>query len=343
MKKKSKILPDVMIGDTIAELCAELTNKTEWLAEGFMTDPSITMIYGTDGMGKSFAGLQNAVEFSCGLPLYGVFPVAEPKRIIYCVAERSAKEPLRRIKDMMETERIRTSLNLNNLCITTSFQGRDISNKLVSDLLIAKLVNMSETIGGADCVYFDPLYALVKGDLKSDEAINGVFDFFRRVGNELGASVVFIHHENRGQRMDGEKERSGQDYYGNKFISGLCTSVYHMKREDKKEEMRTVLINEKDTDRVLAPRIELEYHPELSMIKADMNSSPVLREISVKEYFSKAFMSGAKFTAEELFSNLGIQAHAVSKRKMIAAWLKEGKIRNTAVSGAKGIYIALGN
>jgi RecA-family ATPase len=341
-KKKNRILPETLYGDNLVQEIKDLNDKTEWLAEGFMTEPSITMIYGTDGLGKSFLGIQNAAEFASGLPLFHAFPVSEPKRIIYCPAERSIKEPLKRLRDMISTDYMKDSFKPQNLCITTSFQGRDISNKAVSDLLISKLVNMSETIGGADCVYFDPLYALVKGDLKSDEAINGVFDFFRRVGNELGASVVFIHHENRGQRVDGEKERSGQDYYGNKFISGLCTSIYHMKREDKKNEMRTVLVNEKDTDRVLAPRIELEYHPELATIKADMTSSPIIKELNLKEYLNTKFNSGQTFSSEELFKSLGLSVHPVNKRKMMSGWIKEGRLKNIAPAGSKGIYSATG-
>lgn len=340
--KKNHILPETLYGELLISEIEKLSDETEWLAEGFMTEPSITMIYGTDGMGKSFVGFQNAVELASGLPLLHAFPVKEPKRVIYCPAERSIKEPLKRMKDMLKTERIKDNIKPQNLCVTTSFQGRDISNKMVSDLLIAKLINMSETIGGADCVYFDPLYALVKGDLKSDEAINGVFDFFRRVGNELGASVVFIHHENRGQRVDGEKERSGQDYYGNKFISGLCTSIYHMKKENKNEEMRTVLINEKDTDRVLAPRIELEYHPELATVKANIGSSPIIKEIKLREYLNAKQSSGTTFTSEELFSTLGINVHPVNKRKMMAGWIRLGRIKNLAINGAKGIYSATG-
>lgn len=115
-----------------------------------------------------------------------------------------------------------------------------------------------------------------------------------------------------------------------------------MKKENKNEEMRTVLINEKDTDRVLAPRIELEYHPELATVKANIGSSPIIKEIKLREYLNAKQSSGTTFTSEELFSTLGINVHPVNKRKMMAGWIRLGRIKNLAVNGAKGIYSATG-
>lgn len=264
-KEKRKITPQELHGDSLLEFINDLTDKIDWIANGFITDPSITMLYATDGIGKSLLGIQCSIELASGLPVFKSFAVNRPYKIIYVVAERSIKEPLKRIKRMMKDPALKDKILFQNLKITTEFQGKDLSDKTNADALMNLLRKYSDDIGGCDMVMFDPLYALVKGDLKEDKAINPVFDFFRRCNNELGANVFFFHHENRGSRQQGENKRSGQDFYGNKFISGLCTAVWHMV---KQSDFKTVVANEKDSESALTPKMILDYSPEFKIGRA---------------------------------------------------------------------------
>lgn len=338
-KVKSKLAPKNLWGIDLIEYLKELSDDVDWMSHGFLTESSITMLYATDGIGKSLIGIQAALELASGLPVFKAFHTDKPRQVIYCQAERSIKEPTKRIKSMIQDPEYQDKIKFGNFTLTTEFQGRDLSKESEADYLMSILNGHSDVMGGADIVFFDPLYALIRGDLNSNEAINKVFNFFRRVGNELGCSIFFLHHENRGQRELGAKERSGQDYYGSKFISGLCTGVWHMKKE-KEDSFITTIANEKDSESCLVPSFKLTYDPEFNTVRANVSSSSKAKDILTQAFLASAKESGRKFTQNDFFTETQIQMHAVNQRKHFGALIKNKKIKNIATSGLEGIYVA---
>ena len=337
---KKKTVPFSLWGIDLLEYIKTVSDKVDWLANGFIADNSITMLYATDGIGKSLIGIQAALELSSGLPVFKTFDVEKKYKIIYCMAERSIKEPLKRIKSMIQDVDLAGKIDFSNFTITTEFQGRDVGNPSEAEALLNKLKEHAEVMEGIDIVFFDPLYALVKGDLKDDKAINGVFNFFRRVGNELGANVFFVHHENRGSREVGATSRTGQDFYGNKFISGLCTAVWHMVKP-KDDQFKTIILNEKDSESCLLQKFSLIYDPEFNTVRADTSVSPKNRKILIEQFLKKQKDKGLSFDADELYSAIGCTLHAVTQRKQLAALVNEGLICNIAPQGHKGKYKSL--
>lgn len=342
MEKESvkKLAPTSLSGFDIVEYVTNLNDEVEWMCSGFITDPSITMIYATDGIGKSLIGIQTALELASGFPVFKTLHSERAFKIIYVMAERSIKEPMKRIKNMLGDPDYNGKINFLNLAVTTEFQGKDLSNPKNSEALLGVLKRHAKDIGGCDILIFDPLYALVKGDLKEDQPINAVFNFFRMASSELGANIMFFHHENRGQKEPGAKERTGQDYYGNKFISGLCTSVYHMIKE-KGDNSKTVLINEKDTESCLIPRITLSYNPEFNTVCGDINSSPKAKKIIIESFLKKCSEENKPFSQDDFFKFTGIHGHINSKRRIIAKLCQEKRIKNLNNSGIEGLYVAL--
>lgn len=336
-----KMLPQNLWGIDLIDYLSHVSDKVDWIADGFLTDASITMLYATDGIGKSLIGIQGALELASGLPMFKSFHVERPQKVIYCVAERSIKEPLKRIKTMIQDEDFCEKIKFENFTITTEFQGKDLSNLSQADALMEVLKTHIEFMGGCNIIFFDPLYALVRKDLKTDEAINGVFSFFRRIGNELGANVFFLHHENRGQRQPGETERSGQDYYGNKFISGLCTAVWHMMKDKGKDKFKTFILNEKDSESCLVPRLCLDYNPEFNTVRADISSSPKAKDILTNSCLTKFKEEKKEFTQEQFFALTTIQMHEASQRRFFAELIKSKRIANLNSQGKQGLYVAL--
>ena len=338
--KPRKIIPASLTGDLFLEFIKNLTEDVDWMAHGFMTEQSITMLYATDGIGKSIVGIQGSLELASGLPLLKGFHLEKEFKVIYVVAERSIKEPTKRIKRMIQDPDLAGKIKFNNLTITTEFQGRDLSNSAQSLALLEIIRKHSEKMGGVDIIFFDPLYALVKGDLKEDKAINPVFDFFRTCGVEFGASIFFVHHENRGSREVGATERTGQDFYGNKFISGLCTAVWHMKK-DKNDPIKTKINNEKDSESCLVPSFTMLYDPEYGTVRASVSSSHKSKEILTDAFLKEMKDKTQKFTRFDFFAKTGIQMKDVPQRKFLATLAKSGRLSNIAQNGQEGLYIAL--
>lgn len=339
-KERPKLAPRNLWGIDLIEYLKVLSDDVDWQAHGFLTESSITMLYATDGIGKSLIGIQAALELASGLPVFKSFHVGRPQKVIYCQAERSIKEPTKRIKTMIQDPDFAEKIKFGNFTLSTEFQGRDLSKESEADQLMQILKGHAEIMGGVDIVFFDPLYALIRGDLNSNEAINKVFNFFRRVGNELGCSIFFLHHENRGQREQGATERTGQDYYGSKFISGLCTGVWHMKKP-KEESFITTITNEKDSESCLVPSFKLTYDPEFNTVRADVSSSSKAKDILTQAFLSLAKETARKFSQEEFFVETQIQMHAVNQRKHFGHLIKNKKIKNVSGEGLKGIYVAI--
>lgn len=340
-KEKKKSAPLSLSGYDLVQYVSELSDEVEWMADGFITDPSITMIYATDGIGKSVIGIQTALELASGFPIFKTLSCTNAFKVIYVMAERSIKEPMKRIKNMLADPDYQGAIMFENLAVTTEFQGKDLSNPTNCVALLEVLKRHAKDIGGCDIVIFDPLYALVKGDLREDKPINAVFNFFRQASTELGCNLMFFHHENRGQKEQGATERTGQDYYGNKFISGLCTAVWHMVKE-KGESNKTVLLNEKDTESALIPRITLNYNPEYNTVCGDINSSPKSKNIVIEAFLRKFFESAKPFTMEQFFEETKIHGHVNSKRRIISKLLKNKRIKNLENNvGVLGLYIVL--
>lgn len=339
---KKKSTPRNLWGIDLLEYLNTLSDEVDWVAHGFIAENSINMLYASDGIGKSIIGVQAALEMASGLPVFKSFHVERPRKVIYCLAERSIKEPLKRIKRMMQDEDFsENKIKLENFTITTEFQGRDLSNQSQADALMDILHKHIKVMGGVDDIFFDPLYALVRKDLKTDEAINSVFSFFRRIGSELNANVFFIHHENRGTRQQGEEERTGQDYYGNKFISALCTAVWHMMKDKSQDSFKTFIINEKDSESCLVSKMSLDYNPEFNTVRANISSSPKSKEILTHAFLAKMKSDNKEFNIETFFKETGIEMHRASQRRMFADLIKKGKIRNISQTGTKGIYVSL--
>lgn len=339
LKPKIKI-PINLNGNELLEFIQNLTDEVEWFSHGMILRDSITMLYATDGIGKSLIGIQAALELASGLPVFKTLAVDKPLKVIFCQAERSIKEPLKRIKLMLQDEEFAGKILLENFTLTTELQGKDVSNHEQADELLESIKKHSEKMGGVDIVFFDPLYALVRGDLREDKSVNGVFSFFRRIGSEIGASVFFFHHENRGNFDKKKKKRIGQDFYGNKFISGLCTAIWHM-HKDEDDKFKTYLINEKDSESCLISRIGLVYAPENATVRADVSSSPKNRDIMIEAFLKKRKDDGKHFSQFELFSEIHCQLHESNQRRVLGELIKGGRIKNIAPHGMKGSYVVL--
>lgn len=336
-KVVKKLSPISLSGFDIIQYFEELNDEVEWMAEGFMTDPSITMLYATDGIGKSLIGIQLALELCSCLPVFKTLQVNKYYKVIYVVAERSIKEPMKRIKKMIGDPDYSGKIQFENLVITTEFQGRDISNIVLQDALIESLRRHAKVMGGCDIIIFDPLYALVRGNLKDDQSISSVFGFFRRASVEFQANIMFFHHENRGRVEEGGTERTNQDYYGSKFISGLCTAVWHMKK-NKGDHFNTFLECEKDTESSLIPKITLNYNPEFNTVCADIHSNTKAKEQIIHNFLKKHKESGIEFTSDQFFEETKIKVHPVSRRRIIARLIKDGFLVNKNKDGIEGKY-----
>jgi hypothetical protein len=322
-------------GDILAKCVHDFSGKVDMIVEGLIAKNSLNMWYATDGLGKSMMGIQSALEQAHGLPVFGHLQTHGRQNVIYVVGERHQNEPLQRIKIMNEKH----NFDFKNFHITGKFQGYNLANEKNHLVCIGILNDIAryQFDGRIDHVYFDPLNALCTGDMKEDSVVAMIRTFLTLVMNKFNCSVTFFHHENRGQRNQKTAKREGQDFYGNKNLSTMCTSIMHIKEGLK----GTIWAKEKDSYTCIYSPLPLIFDSEFYISTLDQEHTPVTKTVQIHKYINHLFIMGQTFTKADIEHHakeieLNLTSHLLTH--IIKKLLKEKKIENLKGNGQNAEY-----
>lgn len=162
---------------------------TEWDVEQLITKGSLNMIASPPHQGKTFMALHIAVCVANGLPVFGKFQVTESKNVMIVNEEDVLADIKGRLESMVPEKRTGKRIKLY------SNMGMKVSEEWVEALLERAKAN---SIG---LVILDSLAALSLANENEAQAMQQVMDLFRRIVN-AGITVVFIHHDRKGQSQD---------------------------------------------------------------------------------------------------------------------------------------------
>jgi hypothetical protein len=325
-------------GYNLLDQVKNFTGKVEMMVEGLIAKNSLNMWYATDGIGKSIMGIQTALEQAHGLKVFGHLECYGRQNVIYVVAERHQNEPLQRIKIMHE----KYGFDFKNFHITGKFQGYNLANEknhLVCLGILQDIANY-EFGGKVDHIYFDPINALCTGDMKEDSVASTIRTFLCLVMNKFNCSVTFTHHENRGQRNK-KGVREGQDFYGNKNLSTMCTSIMHIKSNMN----GTVWVNEKDSYTCIYNPLPLIFDSEFMLSELDKEHTPITKTVQIHKFINHLFIMNETFTRHTIEQHakeidLKVTNHLMSH--IIKTLIKDKKIENLNPLGKNAKYRILG-
>ena len=215
------------------------------------------MIFAPDGIGKSQPILQMCMEGTReGNYLFNSFFVPKAFKTLYIQTERHKNENLERMKRMKE----RTKFDPANFVLEPHLQGINIQNEK-KDVIAETIDYLShvirDTIKNVDLIVIDPIYAICRSSLNTDEGASSINSFSTQLQNAFNCSTLLVHHSNRGIKNDAGN-RVGMDMAGSRFLSAHCTGVMQIKKRDK----GTSLIVEKSSNQNLETNISLWYDPE---------------------------------------------------------------------------------
>lgn len=235
----------------------EIAKPKEPLIEGILYKKSAHMIFAPDGIGKSQVILQMCMEGTRkGNYLFGSFFVPEGFKVIYIQTERHQCENLERMKRMM----VRTNFDPQNFILEPRLQGINIQSTkedVIEGTIDFLRSVLSQTMKYVDLIVIDPIYAICRSSLNTDEGAAAINVFSTRLQNAFDCSTLMVHHSNRGVKTE-TGSRVGMDMAGSRFLSAHCTGVMQLKKNDK----GTTLCVEKSTNQNLETNIKLWYDPE---------------------------------------------------------------------------------
>jgi len=317
-------------GDSLKALTTACEEPRRELIQSLIMEKSATLLFAPDGIGKSVLSLQAVCQASAGHNVFDYFPVPNPLKVLWCQMERHPREMGERIHHFMSS----FQPNFNNLVITNKLQDRLLEDKNDNNFLIEAVGKIiDETIGYADLVCFDPVYAMTIGDLSDPKCCALITRFSNKIKNKYNTSTLFVTHANRGVKVlneDGTVTRKGIDLYGNRFLSAHFDGLYSIARHDDGTKWELG----KDTNSALIKEFCLEYDPETWTSSISGNSIPISEKLKqVLIHWNKI---KKEFTIQELMKATQASSSLVYKER--SGNLKNGFIETSKSLGKKKLF-----
>lgn len=195
------------------------TNPPSLLIGEWCIENSTSMIYASDGVGKSLLAYSLAKEISVGGKLIN-WDIAEARRVIYFDAEQDHSLVSHRLRVIDHN-----IVEHDNLF----FVAHNAENKkFVSTIPILEEDESQRLICNAvkpgDVVFFDNITTMSNSDDSDEVATSKMGNLFLRL-NAMGITVFIIHHSTK--RSD--------DQRGSSKRRNICSNVIHLKETSEKD------------------------------------------------------------------------------------------------------------
>lgn len=319
-----------LYGKALEEAIKSTGDEIELLVDGLIAKQSVTQFFAGDGIGKSTLILQAELEASAGVPVYGEYEVKKPLRVLHIQTERHPIEAYQRMVMMMQ----KIPVNFDNFYFEFTLQGYDLTIMQDRLAIMDKLKAVREEFGEIDWCHIDPIYAWISKDMTGDAGAGCINDMIRKIQKDVCQTVSYNHHPNRGIKDKDTGERTGEDMYGNRFISANCTGVFHIK--GKKDKTGTIWENNKDSYSCLTRKFELEYEPQHYMSYVDAEKTFVSKADRMLSFIKVCKAKNKAFSFEDLMTQTNVStAYA---RRQISRYIEIGHISVSNPSDKKYLY-----
>ncbi len=287
-----------LTGDKLIEAMSSTKNKRKAIAEGFLYEQTILMIAADPGTGKSTISTQVAVELSAGLPIFGIYKVPKPVKVLYIQTERSLIELIERLEVIHKV----IPIVKDNLFITSEYQMFNLLNFEHIKLLIECILRDCPEV---EVIFVDPIYPMVAGGLSKDEPASAFTKGMNLVQKATGAILWYNHHTIKPTYEGGVRYEKQDPFYGSQWLKAHVTGSYHMKEHSE----GVSLIKKKDNYNLLPHQIDLNYNPETELCMIPLDK--LLAIDRVKNYLAMRKIDQKEFTFKDIQLQTGVCTRSV--------------------------------
>lgn len=268
MISKADIAP-LITGEAITLAMAASKESRKPIAEGFLYEQTINMMCADPGVGKSTISTQVAVELAAGLPVFGVFKVVRPMKIVYAQTERPLIEWMERVELLSAVYPIVKE----NLFVTDEFQKLDMLNPSHVTIVIDCL---KRDCPDADVIFLDPIYAMISGGLSQDIPASAFTHAMSAIQKATGATLWYNHHTVRAQlNRDGIEVQRHDPSYGSRWLTAHVTGQYQLVTTKE----GTTLHVKKDNYGILPSTVILHYDHEIGLCSIPESELPAVERV----------------------------------------------------------------
>jgi hypothetical protein len=188
-----------------SEFVAGERTPPNWLVKGLITHPSTTIMVGDGGSRKSLYAQALSVALARGDNFLGQFEVPQARTVLYVQSESGKREIMRRFErlGLAEARCAEDPTILDRLYLVTNQPFRLDEDKCV-DWLVDKVIRRYHV----DFIVFDPLIDFHACDENSSQEMRPVAMNLRRLRDQVGVSILILHHTNKSDtKRGGHKSR----------------------------------------------------------------------------------------------------------------------------------------
>lgn len=270
-------------GDNLIERMKVAKLQRRTIVDGMLYENTILMVSAAPGVGKSTVSTQVAIELAAGLPVFGVYHVEKPTKVLYAQTERPILEFLERAEIISKVYPIIKE----NLVITDEYK---MLNLLKEEHVRVFIECIKRDCPGAEVIFIDPIYPMVSGGLSKDEPASAFCKAMSLVQKATGATLYYNHHTSRPQHDSyGAVINKEDPFYGSQWLKAHITGSYYMKGGTDGVKMHC----KKDNYNTLTQEISLTYDPESMLCLVPLEELPAVERVKgflrARELDSRAF------------------------------------------------------
>lgn len=205
--------------------------------EGLLDETENLVIIGPSNIGKSLFTLHIAMAVADpevanvgGLNLnhkprlFGKFPIAAPRRVLFLQSENTAKATHKRMKKMLQG-RPELRRSLSSIVMPTADKNKN--EVRIHGPINSSFFDTARTLirkSRADVVIIDPLISFHDADENDNVAMRAALDRFNDLSRSVGCSLIIIHHTGKDADRGGRGASAIKDWYDNALIITKASS-----------------------------------------------------------------------------------------------------------------------
>lgn len=251
-RHKHPLDPEVVITDFPVYNWQELIDleiHIDWLIEGILQRQGLMVLSGAPGAGKTQIALQLLIHMATGRPFLR-WNLGPPRKVCFFSMEMGPAE-LKYIQQQMDevlTDDERNLLKHNFMFIPL---GHGIMFDSTAD---RKRIEKMLTEQKPECTVFDSLSVTTMDELSDEKTAKRVMDYASVLRLQFDCSIIFIHHNRKGQ-VNNKKPVGLADVYGSNFLTAQATTVATLWRNEKSGEIE-----------LRFPKVRLAKEPEMMLL-----------------------------------------------------------------------------
>jgi RecA-family ATPase len=216
---------------SITELTTKVTEKPKPIIRNLLYEKGVTVIAGTDGVGKTWLATQAALSIATGTPFLEWETSQKP--VLLVQFELSSELLSSRLRKQMKSFPTVPNGYLDVVCI-------DIEDKLFTSQWEKIKNTLMENNHLNGVVIVDNLYTSVTGDVSDNTQMMKILSDVAEIRNSTGNAIVLVAHHNKGTLID--KQLYKDQIQGGKQLTNFVSNVLQIGESKLSTELRVAKI-----------------------------------------------------------------------------------------------------